>query len=107
MAGRTALVMAGLGVSALVVVGLMLWLLHHVTAGQREALPRLTAQQTAPLRPPPPNLQADPFADIARERAAERGRLDGYAYTDAAHARARIPIDRAIEPLTALLGEAA
>lgn len=93
---RTARVMAGLAVCALVAVGLMLWLRHHVAADQRDGLPRLTAQQTARLRPPPPNLQADPFRDIARERAAEAERLDAYAYTDAARTRARIPIERAM-----------
>ncbi|AWN38800.1 hypothetical protein DK427_02710 [Methylobacterium radiodurans] len=95
---RTGLVMAGLAASALVAVALMLWLMHAFTAGQRRALPPLTPQQTAVLKPPPPNLQADPYADIARERAAERGRLDGYALTEAG--RARIPIGRAMELVT-------
>lgn len=95
---RTGLVMAGLALSALVAVGLMLWLMHAFTLGQRREWPALTPQQTAKLTPPPPNLQADPYADLARARAAERGRLDGYALTEAG--RARIPIDRAMELVT-------
>lgn len=95
---KTGLVMAGLALSALVAVGLMLWLMHAFTLGQRREWPALTPQQTAKLTPPPPNLQADPYADIARARAAERGRLDGYALTEAG--RARIPIDRAMELVT-------
>ncbi len=95
---RTGLVMAGLAASALVAVGLMLWLMHAFAAGQRRDLPSLTPQQTARLNPPPPNLQADPYVDIARERAAERGRLDGYALTEPG--RARIPIGRAMELVT-------
>ena len=34
--------------------------------------------------------------DIGREEAAQGALLDGYAFTDAARSRARIPIDRAM-----------
>lgn len=95
-AGRTALVMAALAVSALVAVASMVWLMAHVAAGQRRDRPAFTPQQTARLKPPPPNLQADPYADLARERAAEAARLDAYGYADAARQRAHIPIDRAM-----------
>ena len=94
--GNTARVMAGLMVSALVVIGGMVWLRTFVAADQRRALPKLTSQQTSRLVPPPPNLQADPYADLDAERAAENRRLDGYAFLDAARQRARIPIDRAM-----------
>ncbi|GJD46764.1 hypothetical protein AFCDBAGC_4648 [Methylobacterium cerastii] len=94
--GNTARVMAGLMVTALVVIGGMVWLRTFVAADQRQALPKLTAQQTSRLVPPPPNLQADPYADLDAERAAENRRLDGYAFLDASRQRARIPIDRAM-----------
>ncbi|MCJ2006414.1 hypothetical protein ACFZ8E_21240 [Methylobacterium sp. HMF5984] len=94
--GNTARVMAGLMVTALAVIGAMIWLKTMVSTDQRQALPSLTAQQTARLVPPPPNLQADPYADLAAERAAEGRRLDGYAFLDASRQRARIPIDRAM-----------
>ncbi|MGU3537181.1 hypothetical protein [Methylobacterium sp. A54F] len=93
---NTALVMAGLGGTALLAVGLMIWLMSLVAGVQRRDLPPFTAQQTARIRPPPPNLQADPYADIARHDAATAQALDGYAYLDADRTRARIPIDRAM-----------
>lgn len=94
---NTVLVMAGLGLGAATVVGGMALLMHVFAAWQREALPALTPQQTQALVPPPPNLQANPYADLDRERAADRARLDGYGYLDAEHTRARIPIDRAMQ----------
>lgn len=94
---NTALVMGGLALTALAVIGTMIWLMHVFTTNQRQALPALTPQQTARLAPPAPNLQANPYADIDRERAASEARLAGYGYRDAAHTRARIPIDRAME----------
>ena len=94
---NTALVMAGMALTALTVIGTMIWLMHTVTASQRRTLPALTPQQTARLVPPPPNLQANPYADIDRERAATEARIAGYAYRDEAHSRARIPIGRAMD----------
>ncbi len=94
--GNTARVMAGLMATALVVIASMIWLRATVAAHQRQALPSLTAQQTSRLVPPPPNLQADPYADLDAQRTAEIRRLDGYAYIDAARQRARIPLDRAM-----------
>jgi len=94
---NTALVMGGLALTALAVIGTMIWLMSTFAASQRRALPALTPQQTARLAPPPPNLQANPYADIDRERAATEARLAGYGYRDEAHSRARIPIGRAMD----------
>ncbi len=47
--------------------------------------------------PPPPNLQPNPYADLDRERAANRAALDGYGYLDPGRTRARIPLDRAMQ----------
>lgn len=94
---NTALVMAGLALSALAVIGTMIWLMSTFAASQRRALPALTPQQKARLAPPSPNLQANPYADIDRERAANEARLAGYGYRDEAHTRARIPIGRAMD----------
>ena len=94
---KTALVMAGLALSALTVVGTMVWLMGSFAASQRRALPTLTPQQTARLVPPPPNLQADPYVDIARARAAAEADLAGYGYRDESRVRARIPIGRAMD----------
>lgn len=43
-----------------------------------------------------PRLQADPTVDLAREQAAQRRRLIGYAWVDKDHGLARIPIERAM-----------
>ncbi|WP_375454677.1 hypothetical protein [uncultured Methylobacterium sp.] len=94
--GNTARAMAGLMLAALVAVGVMVWMMGTFAASQRRALPSLTPQQTTPLKPPAPNLQARPYADIDRVRAAQGGLLDGYAFTDAARRRARIPVERAM-----------
>ena len=94
---NTALVMAGLALAVLTVIGTMVWLMGRFSASQRRTLPTLTAQQTAPLTPPPPNLQADPYADLDRQRAATAARLAGYGYGDPARTRARIPVDRAMD----------
>ncbi|WP_375462332.1 hypothetical protein [uncultured Methylobacterium sp.] len=94
--GNTALVMAGLMLSALAAIGLMIWIMSTFAASQRRALPSLTPQQTTQLAPPAPNLQAKPYADIDREQAEQAAKLDRYGFTDAARRRARIPIDRAM-----------
>ena len=94
---NTTLVMAGLALSVLTVIGTMVWMSAAFSASQRRALPPLTPQQTATLTPPPPNLQADPYADLDRQRAATGARLSGYGYSDPARTHARIPVDRAMD----------
>ncbi|MDP4024707.1 hypothetical protein Q8W71_18935 [Methylobacterium sp. NEAU 140] len=94
---NTALAMAGLAGAALVAIGIMIWLMGAFAASQRAALPTLTPQQTARLRPPPPHLQPDPYADLDRERASAERALSAYGYLDPARTRARIPIDRAMQ----------
>lgn len=85
-----------LGVVALcmifAMVGLRSWVISTHIADQ----PRLTAQQVETVSPPEPHLQKDPMADLARLRDGQDGKLDGYGFVDAAHNRARIPIDRAM-----------
>lgn len=56
----------------------------------------LTAQQQAVIRPPGPPLQAHPLVDLAAQRKRQDELLRAYAWADAAHTRARIPIDRAV-----------
>ncbi|GJD33954.1 hypothetical protein [Methylobacterium aerolatum] len=94
---NTILVMAGLALAAAAVIGGMAFTMRAVAARQRADLPALTPQQTQTLVPPPPNLQANPYADLDKARAASRARLDGYAYLDPARSRARIPLDRAMQ----------
>jgi hypothetical protein len=51
------------------------------------------------LEPPAPRLQARPRVDLDALRAREQALLDGYAWTDRAGARVRIPVARAMELL--------
>jgi hypothetical protein len=53
-----------------------------------------------------PRLQSDPRADLARLRAEQTGRLQGYAWVDRERGVARIPIERAMA-LLADQGQAA
>ena len=57
--------------------------------------PPLTAEQRAVITPPGPHLQDDPLRELAIERHRETALLQGFAYVDADHKRARIPIERA------------
>jgi hypothetical protein len=97
MSGGTMMwVMAGLGSLVAASLCLMILLSDYFNHERRESAPPLTAQQTAPLRPPEPNLQTDPVGDLARLKSGEDRLLDRYAWIDASHTRARIPLDRAI-----------
>ncbi len=78
------------------VIGLMLLLLGSFREQRREQRPQLTAEQTARLQPPKPNLQAHPVGDLAMLRANENRLLHGYGWIDPGHTRARIPIERAL-----------
>lgn len=73
-------------------IGLRIW----VTTAQRDSQPPLTREQTALITPPGPHLQRDPLAEIANLQRREDEMLGGYAYLDADHTHARIPIDRAM-----------
>lgn len=46
--------------------------------------------------PPPPRLQPEPRTDLAQLRSEKSALLSGYAWADAGHDFARIPIDRAM-----------
>ena len=46
--------------------------------------------------PPEPRLQSSPQDDLAAFRAQKEARLSSYAWIDASHAHARIPIARAM-----------
>ncbi len=86
----------GLGAAIAVMIGLMLLLVGSFHQERRDDAPRLTAEQTAPLHPPKPNLQADPVTDLARLHAGEDALLHGYAWIDPGRTHARIPIKRAM-----------
>jgi hypothetical protein len=47
--------------------------------------------------PPKPRLQPHPQTDLAKFRAQKEALLSGYAWADAQHDYARIPIQRAMQ----------
>ena len=87
-------VMAALAGVAAVSVFLMLAFQSVLLPSRARQQASLTPQETSHPAPPPPNLQADPVAEITRLRTAEDHLLDRYQRLDATHAR--IPIDRAM-----------
>jgi hypothetical protein len=88
-------ILIGAGVLAVVViavaVGLHLVLTRAVIPNHAEI-----AARPAPV-PPKPRLQAHPQTDLAKFRAEKQALLSGYAWTDAQHDYARIPIQRAMQ----------
>jgi len=46
--------------------------------------------------PPAPRLEVHPHTDLAAFNAAKVSQLEGWSWTDASHAFARIPIERAM-----------
>lgn len=86
----------GLGGSVAGMIGLMLLLTGFFHQERRDIPAHLTAEQTAPLHPPRPNLQVAPVADLAHLHAAEENLLQHYAWIDSGHVHARIPIRRAM-----------
>lgn len=92
--GTVVLVMLS-GAAAIVVAVAGLFALIHLVHGRDRQGPALTEQQLAVIVPPGPRLQDHPLHDIAVERQRESDLLRFYAWTDARHTAARIPIARA------------
>ena len=90
---RTILVVAGIlavGVIAIAVA------LHLILT--RAVIPNHAEIAARPAQiPPEPRLQAHPQTDLAKFRAQKEALLSGYAWTDAQHDYARIPIERAMQ----------
>ena len=57
----------------------------------------LTAEQRAPILPPLPHLQAEPYRDIDAVLMQQTQRLTTYGWDGADHKGAHIPIERAIQ----------
>lgn len=83
------------GVAAIVVsiIGLFVFIGQSHRA-DRASTP-LTPQQLAVIVPPGPHLQDHPLHDIATERKREDDLLNAYAWTDRTRGAARIPLARA------------
>jgi hypothetical protein len=86
---------SAIGLSAAFVAGLMTLFSDH------DARPALPSLATKHLVSPPPRLEIKPLVERVAVEAEAQSHLQGYAWTDQAAGRARIPIDRAIELLVA------
>jgi hypothetical protein len=82
-------------VTAVVAIGLV-YLTRGLAAFERAGDPAVPPlAQEAGRVPPEPRLQQQPFADIERQRAEERGVLTSYGWVDQKAGVVRIPIEEA------------
>jgi hypothetical protein len=88
-------VLATGGVLALIVIGVVI-VLHFALRNAAMPYHAQVAIRPAPI-PPPPRLQPSPQEDLAQLRANKARLLSYYAWTDAGHRYAHIPISRAME----------
>lgn len=83
------------GIFAVIVIGVVLGLRAILNGA---VMPDYTQVAARPGQvPPKPRLQPHPQADLAEFRAQKEALLSGYAWTDAQHDYARIPIQRAMQ----------
>lgn len=95
---------AGLAVVTVIAMALM-WLLlrgfeRHATKTAPPS-PVLASEIRAATAqgPPGPQLQPNPYAEMAAMRAEEEALLDSYGWVDRSQGLVRVPIDRAMELL--------
>lgn len=93
MVGR---ILAGFAATVIVSITVLFVMIHFFHRADNTDQPTLTAQQSADIVPPGPQLQSDPYRDLRNQHGAEEQKLAGYAWADPAHTRARIPIGRAM-----------
>lgn len=99
-AGRVLWVGAAVAAVVLVIIAV----LYQVV--QRDMIPRIArlAARAAAI-PPAPRLQAHPRSDLANLQQQEQALLSDYAWVDATHRIARIPIERAMTIYAAEQGQ--
>lgn len=87
----------GLGLVATLMVFGMIGLRSLFISLHQRGEPPLTTEQTTVINPPAPNLQTAPLTQLSAMAAVSNKLLDTYAWVDASHTQARIPIDRAMQ----------
>lgn len=95
-AGTIALILLVMGVVACLVVGAVFLMVGLLENGDRGRYAGVTQEQEAPVTPPLPHLQVRPFDQLHVNLERENHRLNTYAWGNADHTRARIPIDQAM-----------
>jgi hypothetical protein len=93
----------GLVAVTLVVMGLM-WGVTALFKGsltRKDPAPPALAEAREARVPPAPNLQPNPTAELAAFRAAEDAELATWAWVDREKSVARVPVERALEIVTA------
>jgi hypothetical protein len=94
-------VIAGIGLTAVVVVSaVLMWLLFGALAEREARLspkPNPLAESFGRQVPPEPRLQTDPRKDLERMWAEEDATLHSYGWVDRKAGVVRIPIERAME----------
>jgi hypothetical protein len=93
MVGR---ILAGFAVTVVVSVTMLTVMIQFFRGADNADQPPLTTQQSADIIPPGPHMQNDPYRDLRQTQQAEEQKIGGYAWTDPAHTRARIPVARAM-----------
>lgn len=66
---------------------------------RQDPAPPVLLEAQIPYEPPGPNLQTDPEAELLVMRTEEAVILESYAWSDAGHTAARVPIERAMRLL--------
>ena len=89
-------ILFALAASAATAIGLMFLMLSLLHASDASKVARFTVEQRARIDPPAPHLQDHPVADLRQERARQEGVLNVYDWIGTDHARARIPVERAM-----------
>jgi hypothetical protein len=89
-------ILAVVGATMAAVIGVCFLTLHYYAAADHRDQRPLTREERIVLTPPLPRLQTTTLGEITRLRAHDREMLNSYAWLDADHATARIPIARAM-----------
>ncbi len=86
----------GLAVGVTIIIGGIIGFRTIASASDSASAKRLTVEQKTAIVPPAPTLQANPVQELAAMHAREEKLLANYAWVDADHTAARIPLERAM-----------
>ena len=94
------LIIFGIGLSLLVVAGLLVSrAVFHYFVGRQGLGPPASPFENVRALPPEPRLQVTPWKDLGQYKAAQEEILNSYGWVDEKAGIVRIPIDRAMDIL--------